>query len=60
MNSRPDAVGVACLLIVFCRCEGNARYVLLAAFNYAGALLVGATYLLWRMKNARRQVKADG
>lgn len=40
----------------FSSCQGKARYVLLGAFNYAGLLLIGAMYLLWKMRNARRQV----
>lgn len=41
----------------FGSCQGNARFVLLGAFNYAGLLLVGAMWLLWKMRTARRQVK---
>eukprot|EP00903_Cladosiphon_okamuranus_P012689 g11867.t1 len=37
-------------------CRGNARFVLQAVFNYAGLLLIGAVSLLWKMRNARRQM----
>lgn len=39
------------------RCEGHARFVLLAAFDYGGFLLLGAVYLLWKMRNVRKQVR---
>ncbi|CAB1101804.1 unnamed protein product [Ectocarpus sp. CCAP 1310/34] len=38
------------------RCKGNARHVLLGAFNYAGLLVIGSVYLLWKMRDARRQM----
>ena len=38
------------------RCTGNGVYALLGVYNYAGMLLVVATYLMWRMRNARKQV----
>lgn len=46
-----------CLFCWCCRCKGNARYVLLGAFNYAGLLVIGSVYLLWKMRDARRQVR---
>lgn len=45
-----------CCSFIFRRCTGNARFVLLAAFNYGGLLLLGAAFLLYKMKNVRKQV----
>lgn len=42
------------------RCVGSAYYVLLTAYNYAGVLLVAATFLMWKMRNVRKQVKENG
>lgn len=38
------------------RCDGYVKNILLGAFNYAGVLLLGATYLLWEMRHVRKQV----
>lgn len=38
------------------RCDGHVKNILLGAFNYAGVLLLGATYLLWEMRHVRKQV----
>lgn len=39
-----------------CRCVGSARFLLLGAYNYAGILMLVAIYLMWKMKDVRKQV----
>ncbi|CAM9331891.1 unnamed protein product, partial [Scytosiphon promiscuus] len=57
--------GLACFLLVpsvatmdfeLNRCTGNARFLLLGAFNYGGVLLIGAAFLLYKMKDVRKQM----
>lgn len=44
-------------LLARCRCTGNACYVHLGVYNYAGLMLLAAIYLMWKMRNVRKQVR---
>lgn len=46
-----------CCAYVYFRCVGSAWYVLLGVYNYAGFLLLVAAYLMWKMRNVRKQVR---